>query len=165
MSHRTSGWARSTNTRASATWVRYRGSSAGTPKYLIARRMTSGSMATASIRFDNGVLATLASTDDYGMAYDATILTTTGELRFVTNPWLPAAGDNILRWTPYDGEPETITVATDADAFLHQTRLVERCLAAGLTEAPRPSPRLRDSLEIMELLTEWEARCLAAVSS
>ena len=120
---------------------------------------------TASIRFDNGVLATLASTDDYGMAYDATILTTTGELRFVTNPWLPAAGDNILRWTPYDGEPETITVAADADAFLHQTRLVERCLAAGLTEAPRPSPRLRDSLEIMELLTEWESRCLSAVSS
>lgn len=120
--------------------------------------------ATASIRFDNGVLATLSSTDDYGMAHDATILTTTGELRFITNPWLPVAGENLLRWTPYDGEPETITVTSDGDAFVHQTRLVERCIAAGRTQAPRPSPRLDDSLEIMELLTEWEARCLAGVS-
>ena len=70
----------------------------------------------------NGVLATLASTDDYGMAFDFTVLTTTGELRFLTNPWLPIAGDNQIQWTPYDGEPETITVTSDGDAFIHQTR-------------------------------------------
>ena len=116
--------------------------------------------ATASIRFANGVLATLSSTDDYGMGFDVTVSTTTGELRFITNPWLPIAGDNLLQWTPYDGDPETITVTSDADAFVHQTRLVERCLAEGQTQAPRPSPRLRDSLEIMSLLTESEADCL-----
>ena len=116
--------------------------------------------ATASLRFANGVLATLSSTDDYGMAFDFTVHTTTGELRFLTNPWLPIAGDNQIQWTPYDGEPETISVTSDGDAFIHQTRLVERCLAEGRTEAPRPSPRLHDSLEIMSLLAEWEAAAL-----
>lgn len=119
----------------------------------------------ASIRFENGVLATLASTDDYGMAYDFTVLTTTGELRFVTNPWLPDAAENQLRWTPYDGEPETISVAGDGDAFLHQVRMIERCVAEARLEATRPSPRLHDSIEVMELLTEWEAACRSGGSA
>ncbi|MEM9464798.1 MAG: Gfo/Idh/MocA family oxidoreductase [Actinomycetota bacterium] len=114
---------------------------------------------TASIRFGNDVLATLSSSDDYGMAFDVTVLTTTGELRFLTNPWLPVAGDNQLRWTPYDGAPETFAVTSDGDGFIHQVRLVERAIAAGRTEVERPSPRLGDSLEIMSLLTEWEAAC------
>ena len=49
---------------------------------------------------------------------------------------------------------------SEHDAFFHQTKLVERCVTAGQTEADRPSPRLADSLEIMELLTTWEALCL-----
>ena len=102
----------------------------------------------------------MASTDDYGMAYGVSVLTTTGELRFVTNPWLPVAGENVIEWRPYDGDVETVTVESDGDAFVHQTRLVERCVADGRTEAPRPSPRLGDSLEIMGFLTEWEAACL-----
>ena len=32
-------------------------------------------------------------------------------------------------------------------------------VAAGATEAERPSPRLADSLEVMELLTTWEELC------
>jgi predicted dehydrogenase len=117
--------------------------------------------ATASIKFANGVLASLSSTDNYGMDHSFSILTTTGELRFDTNPWLPPAGDNLLTWAPYDGDPETITVMSEHDAFFHQTKLVERGIAAGHTEATRPSPRLADSLEVMDLLTTWEALCLS----
>jgi predicted dehydrogenase len=116
--------------------------------------------ATASIKFANGVLASLSSTDDYGMAHHFSVLTTRGELRFDTNPWLPTARDNILTWTPYEGEVEAITVTSEHDAFFHQIKLVERGVAAGRTEAMRPSPQLRDSLEIMDLLTNWEAHCL-----
>ncbi len=115
---------------------------------------------TAAIRFDNGVLASLSSTDDYGMAHACSVLTDAGELRIDTNPWLPVAGDNIITWTPYDGVPDTIVVTDRHDAFFHQIRVVEQSVASGLTEAPRPSPRLDDSLEIMELLTDWEQQCL-----
>lgn len=112
------------------------------------------------VQFANGVLATLHATDDYGMSHDFAIAGTNGVLRFDTNPWLPAAGSNILTWTRYGEDPEQIEVLDENDAFYHQIRLVERGFAAGSTEASRPSPRLSDSLEIMSLLTDWEAACL-----
>ena len=114
-----------------------------------------------AVRFDNGVLATLHSTDEYGMSHDFVVMGDRAVLRFETNPWLPAPGRNVLSVTPYDGEAERIVVDEDHDAFVHQVQLVERCVAAGLTEAPRPSPRLDDSLAIMSLLTEWETAALA----
>ena len=115
--------------------------------------------AALSVRFENGVLASLQSTDSYGMAYGFAISGTKGILRFKTNPWHPVAGRNLLEWNPYGGSPEEICVEDDHDSFYHQIRMVEACVAAGLTEAPRPSPRLDDSLQVMELLTEWEAHC------
>ncbi|WIY27282.1 Gfo/Idh/MocA family protein [Parasedimentitalea psychrophila] len=116
--------------------------------------------AAMTARFDNGVLASLQSTDSYGMAHGFTISGTKGELRFVTNPWLPSDGANHLQWCPYDGAVEDIFVETGFDAFYHQIKMVEQNLTQGRTEAQRPSPRLQDSLEIMEFLTEWEALCL-----
>lgn len=111
----------------------------------------------ATIRFDNGVLATLQSTDSHGFAHSFEIVTTTGALRFATNPWLPEAGENRMVWQPYDGPSRDIVVEAKHDAFYHQTRMVERALAAGAKEAPRPSPRLSDSLEIMQFLADWES--------
>ncbi len=120
----------------------------------------------ATIRFGNGVTAQLSSTDDYGMSSDFAVLTDMGELRFETNPWLPGAGDNVIVWTPFAARPDgsasskRIVVRDDHDAFVHQIRLVENAVAAGLTEVERPSPRLDDSLAIMGLLTEWERLAL-----
>ncbi|WP_294228579.1 Gfo/Idh/MocA family oxidoreductase [uncultured Shimia sp.] len=113
--------------------------------------------ASVSVRFDNGVLANLMSTDGHGMAHEFTIVTTKGTLRFATNPWLPVAGENKMIWQPYEGPARDIMVETKHDAFYHQTKMVERALVAGHKEASRPSPRLSDSLEIMQFLTEWEA--------
>lgn len=115
-----------------------------------------------AVRFDNGVLASLHASSTVGMAHGFTILGQHGALHFRTNPWLPVAGDNVLEWKPHQGAPETIVVDDSHDAFYHQIRMVERSLAAQATEAPRPSPRLGDSLEIMQLLTDWEAHCRAA---
>ena len=114
--------------------------------------------AALTVRFGNGVLANLQSTDSVGMAHDFAILGTRGALRFRTNPWLPKQRC-VLEWSPYGGAAEEIVVEDSHDAFHHQVRLMERCVAQGLKEAPRPSPRLSDSLEIMGLLAEWEAAC------
>ena len=116
--------------------------------------------ASLSVRFENGVLANLHSTDGHGMAHAFSIVTTKGTLRFATNPWLPEAGDNRMIWQPYDGPARDIVVETKHDAFYHQTKMVERALSAGAKEASRPSPRLSDSLEIMQFLTDWEAGAL-----
>jgi len=33
---------------------------------------------------------------------------------------------------------------------------VEKCLASGVKEALRPAARMQDSLEILDMLVEWE---------
>jgi predicted dehydrogenase len=111
------------------------------------------------VRFGNGVLATLQSSDSYGNGSEFAVGGDRGTLRFETNPWLPLDGENVIIWDPFDGEVERIAVKDEHDAFFHQIQMVERSVAAGRLEAERPSPRLSDSIEIMEMLTEWEAQC------
>lgn len=133
----------------------------------VGNRNSDGNIAEAavSVRFGNGALATLQSSDNYGNGSEFAITGDQGVLRFETNPWLPVAGENVLTFQSFDDDSlESIVVSDPHDAFYHQTRLVERCVAEGLTEAPRPSPRHRDSLEIMAFLTEWEAACHASVN-
>jgi predicted dehydrogenase len=122
--------------------------------------------AAMAVKFGNGVLATIQSTDNFGNDSDFAIVGDRGTLRFDTNPWLPEAGENVLTWTPFvdDGSSpatERIVINDEHDAFYHQIKLVERCVADGLLEAPRPSPNLDDSRQIMAMLTEWEERCWA----
>lgn len=111
-------------------------------------------------RFDNGLLATVQSTDNHGMSYEFAVSGDNGVVRFVTNPWLPSHEENVLSWEPYDAASERIVVVGHHDAFVHQIHMVERSVAEGRTEPERPSPRLADSLEIMTMLTTWEAHCL-----
>ncbi|KAH6603134.1 hypothetical protein Trco_007909 [Trichoderma cornu-damae] len=113
--------------------------------------------ASLNVRFDNGVLATIQSTDSSGNDFSFSILGDKGALRFRTNPWLPLAGDNILEIKTYGVSTEEIVVRAQMDAFAHQVKRVEDCIVQGLKEAPRPSPSWANSVEIMGLLTEWEA--------
>jgi dihydrodiol dehydrogenase / D-xylose 1-dehydrogenase (NADP) len=115
------------------------------------------SEAALAVRFGCGILATVQTAETYGMFPDFKVIGDKGSLRFLDNPWLPEAGESRLLFTGFDGSREEIVVASDADAFVHQVRMVERSLAGGLRNAERPSPRLADSLEIMDCLTGWEA--------
>lgn len=115
--------------------------------------------AAVTVRFDNGVLANLQSTDSFGTAFGFSICGDNGILTLTSNPWMPEPGRNAFTWQPYDGAVEEIFVEDDHNAFYHQIKMVETALAEGRTEAQRPSPRLQDSLEIMEFLTQWESHC------
>lgn len=115
------------------------------------------------IRFENGVLATLQSTDTYGTANAFSVIGEHGTLSFVTNPWQPVSGRSTIEWRPFEGDCELIHVDDPHDAFYHQTKLVELHVGSGATEAARPSPRHNDSWEIMDFLTNWEASCRATV--
>ncbi len=112
--------------------------------------------ASLSVRFGNGVLATLQSTDSFGMSFAFFIHGERGSLRFLTNPWLPVAGENRMELCEYGHPAEEIVVLSDHDAFGHQVKLVESCMEAGVKEGPRPAPSLSDSLEIMSLLSDWD---------
>lgn len=115
-------------------------------------------------RFENGVTATLHSTDGTGMAHGFTVVTDRGTLRFETNPWLPDPDQNAFIWQPYEGPAERFEANTGHDAFYHQVQMVEQALAEGWSEAKRPSPRLADSLEIIGFLNDWQAVAEASLS-
>lgn len=113
--------------------------------------------ASLAVRFDNGVLATIQSTDSFGNDFSFAIRGEKAVLRFKTNPWLPPAGESVVEIRTYSGGAiEEIKVESPLDAFGWQVKTVEDCVAAGVKEASRPSARWQDSLEIMSLLTEWE---------
>lgn len=113
--------------------------------------------AAATVRFSNGVLATIHTAETYDSTTRFEVHGTNGTLTFLTNPWLPGRGDNSFAWRAYDGEPETVVVTGPLDAFDHQVRMVEANIAADKLEVERPSPRLDDSLHLMQFLTEWKA--------
>lgn len=111
-------------------------------------------------RFANGVLATVQASDSYGNGNSFVIQGTKASLRFLTNPWLPQAGEgsNVMEIRPNggSGEIERIEVGGDWDAFGYQVKKVEEGVRGGVKEASRPSPGWTHSLEIMGLLLEWE---------
>jgi dihydrodiol dehydrogenase / D-xylose 1-dehydrogenase (NADP) len=113
--------------------------------------------AALAVRFGCGILATVQTAETFGMFPDFTVVGDKGSLRFLDNPWLPEAGASRLLFSGFDGTCEDIVVESDGDAFLHQVRMVERSLAEGRKAAARPSPRPSDSIEIMDMLTAWEA--------
>lgn len=116
----------------------------------------------AVVRFANGVLATIHTAETYGNTWRFQVQGSNGTLSFVTNPWLPKPDENSFVWRPYDGDAETFVVDDPLDAFDHQVRMVERNLAAGRLEAERPSPRLDDSVALMEFLAHWHDLAIGA---
>ena len=85
-----------------------------------------------SIRFDNGTLVSLQSTDSDDMTHAFTITGSKGALSLETNPWQPVDAD-------------TDTDTDDHDAFFHQVQMVNRHVTASHTKATRPGPRLNGS--------------------
>ena len=84
--------------------------------------------AAVSVRFGNGVLASLHSTDSYGMAHEFVIATTKGTIRFDHNPWLPDAEANGFTWRGYDGSEKQYSVDVQGDAFDHQLEMSKQAL-------------------------------------
>ncbi|MCY6381682.1 Gfo/Idh/MocA family protein [Hoeflea prorocentri] len=132
----------------------------------VGNRDTDGNICDAAVsaRFENGVHATLQSTDSYGMHHGFEVIGENGTLTFRTNPWLPVAGDNILEIKEHGASPERIELPAEHDAFYYQIMMVEDCLKRGAKQADRPSPRWTDSLEIMRFLTDWEQAAKSTVS-
>ena len=116
--------------------------------------------ASASVRFDNGVMANIYSSDGYGMTHTYTIAGEHGVLEFISNPWLPVAGRNHIQWRGYDGSTENLIVDDKHDAFYYQVKMIETAIANNQLEASRPSPRLADSLQTMQFLSDWEQSIL-----
>ncbi|KAH8170204.1 oxidoreductase family, NAD-binding rossmann fold domain-containing protein [Sarocladium implicatum] len=109
------------------------------------------------MRFANGTLATIQSSDSHGKSFSFTVQGSQGTLRCITNPWLPSAGeDNVVEVTKKSGETERIVVKGEWDAFGYQVRRVEEGIRGGKVEGEWPAAGWQTSIDIMGLLLDWE---------
>lgn len=115
--------------------------------------------ASLNLSFPNGVTARMHTAETYGMLSDFLIVGDKGSLRFDTNPWLPEKS-NSMTITPFDGESTKIDVPAAGDAFFYQIKAIRDAIKQGKTDLVRPAPRLQDSIEIMQILTRWQASIL-----
>lgn len=115
----------------------------------------------ASLRF-GGLLGRLHCAETYGAEVaEFSVTGEGGRLRFLSNPWLPAAGGNAFEVQVYGQPVRTVQVEAQDDAYLYQVRLVRESIQSGHTEARWPAPSRRDSRGLMQLLTRWEAEARA----
>lgn len=111
------------------------------------------------IKLSNGVSARIHTAETFGMFSHFDIVGNTGSLHFDTNPWLPTES-NFLTLTSHTGNSQQIPVVSAGDAFYYQVKEVRKTILQGKSELERPAPRIQDSFEIMEILTQWESLCL-----
>lgn len=105
-------------------------------------------------------VAHLHCVEDYGMFWDFSIQGSAGTLRIESNPWLPEVQGNVITVMPYEQPAQRIEISAEGDAFYYQVQAVGNALMQKQLEAKRPAVGLQDSLEIMQLLTEWESQAL-----
>lgn len=105
-------------------------------------------------------VAHLHCVEDYGMFWDFSIQGSAGTLRIESNPWLPEVQGNVITIMPYEQPAQRIEISAEGDAFYYQVQAVGNALMQKQLEAKRPAVGLQDSLEIMQLLTEWESQAL-----
>lgn len=110
----------------------------------------------ATLRFSNDVICQLHTAEDYGLHASFTVLGTKGKLNITSNPWLPQASGNQFTLSEYEQTEQVIDVTADGNAFLYQVKQVREALEAGNTALSHPSVTLEDSMQIMQILTDWE---------
>ncbi|MQB04463.1 gfo/Idh/MocA family oxidoreductase [Agrobacterium tumefaciens] len=115
--------------------------------------------AALTIRYDEGLIASIYSSDSYGLRSDLSIHGELGTIVFKTNPWLPEAGVSRMEIQFHDGRTEVVEIESELDSFGHQVRSIERSIQAREIVPIKPAPSIHDSLEIMQVLTAWHTAC------
>ncbi len=101
--------------------------------------------ASLTIRYDQGLLASIHSSDTYGLRSDLSIHGEMGTIVFKTNPWLPEAGISRMELQHHDGRVEVIEVRSDLDGFGHQIHNAEDSFKASRPAPLAPARSIQDS--------------------
>ncbi len=113
--------------------------------------------ASLNLALANGVTTRIHTAETFGMFSGFVIVGETGTLRFASNPWLPEKEGNVITLTPFEGEAQSIEVTAEGDAFFYQIKHIREAIQQGRRDIDRPAPKLQNSFEIMQILSQWEA--------
>ncbi|MCC5831225.1 MAG: aldo/keto reductase [Phycisphaeraceae bacterium] len=116
--------------------------------------------AAAALRFENGIVAQVATGVQCQLDSALRIFGSTGSL-VIAKPWVHGrdAGDTTTIEIHRRGqETETVTTETQVPAFTYEADLVAQAILAGKTEAPAPAMSLDDSLGNAMTLDQWRQK-------
>lgn len=106
------------------------------------------------MRFGQKNMASVHTSEEYGLKHHFTVLGSKGSITMASNPWLPTL-NNHLSVEIYEASKRDISVLAQGDAFFYQVRQVREAVESGQKELISPCATWQDSYNIMQLLTEW----------
>jgi predicted dehydrogenase len=110
--------------------------------------------ASALLKFENNIIATVSTADDIEMNYQFEIYGSKGRLRFMTNPWLPTQDNNRFDMYLYDQDmPMEIYVTADKPLYTYQIDAVNQHIISGDKQSYFIS--WQDSIGNMTVLHTW----------
>lgn len=113
--------------------------------------------AVASLRFDDGIVATLAAGVSVDQPPRLSIYGTEGSIE-LSEPWLPTvrgASEIVVRRR--GREPEVIVVESTRSLYAYEADVVSEAVASAQLEAPFPSCTWADTLANMRALDRWRS--------
>lgn len=103
----------------------------------------------------NNVQATVTTADNLPFSWLFAIYGSKGNLRVVTNPWLPNQTNNIIEiYGPENILKETITVTADKPLYSYQIDIMGECIN-NPNQRGKVGISLKDSLNNMKILDQW----------
>lgn len=114
--------------------------------------------AAATLRFDQGILANLATAVALDMDNTVRIFGTAGHL-FIPHPWVPAktGGQTEIHLHRHGQTAETITIRADHHLYTYEVDTAAQAIRAGRTQAHSPAMSWPDTLGNMKTLDAWRA--------
>jgi predicted dehydrogenase len=114
--------------------------------------------AAATLRFDQGILANLATAVALEQDNTVRIFGTTGHL-FVPHPWVPAktGGQTEIHLHRTGQTAEAITIRADHHLYTYEIDAAAQAIQSGRTQAQSPAMSWPDTLGNMKTLDAWRA--------
>jgi predicted dehydrogenase len=116
--------------------------------------------AQAILTVNNGITANISTADDLPFAWHFDVVGSSGRIRAIDNPFLPACDKNQWLLTTAEGKQKIIDVESCGDAYTYQVLMVESCFKTKVIEAKNNAPSCMDSVQIMQVLDSWRSQIL-----
>lgn len=111
--------------------------------------------ASVILKFENNLIAVISTADDVEKYWQFDICGTEGNLKVITNPWMPDCTNNKIVISRNDkATPQEINVVADKPLYTYQIDSMGVCIASGRF-AKHDGVSLDDSLGNVKVLEAW----------
>jgi predicted dehydrogenase len=111
--------------------------------------------ASAILKFENNAMAVVSTADDIEMCWEFDVYGTKGNLKILTNPWLPDDSNKCLIYLNDQPNPNEISVTADKSLYTYQIDTMNQCII-NKNYTAHDGLSLQDSLGNVAVLEKWQ---------